>query len=179
MFSTKPTTPITFLAILRPANAAIAPVTAAAPRISNFMSSIPFGGFKEIPPVSKVTPLPTKASGASSPPPNQCIITSRDSRRLPWPTPSSAPIPSFSISASSKISIFKPKLTRSLHRSANDTGYNLFAGSKTRSRDMKTPLASALLSITAKLSSVKTSLTMNSCKMFSFVLFAVKYLSKW
>jgi hypothetical protein len=32
--------------------------------MSNFISSIAGGGFKDIPPVSNVTPMPTKAVGA-------------------------------------------------------------------------------------------------------------------
>ena len=40
-------------------------VTAAAPPISHFISSMPSAGLIEMPPVSKQTPLPTKASGAS------------------------------------------------------------------------------------------------------------------
>ena len=41
----------------------IRPVTAAAPPISPFMSSIPPAGLMEIPPVSKHTPLPINATG--------------------------------------------------------------------------------------------------------------------
>ena len=41
--------------------------------MSHFMSSIPPADLMEMPPVSKQTPLPTRATGASSPPPCQRI----------------------------------------------------------------------------------------------------------
>ncbi len=41
----------------------MAPVTAPAPPMSHFMSSMPPAGFSEIPPVSKHTPLPIRATG--------------------------------------------------------------------------------------------------------------------
>ena len=41
------------------------PSTVAAPPMSYFISSMPAPGLSEIPPVSKVTPLPTRAIGAS------------------------------------------------------------------------------------------------------------------
>jgi leucyl aminopeptidase len=59
----------------------------------------PAAGLIEMPPVSKVTPLPTKATGfcfASAP--FHCMVTSWLSRALPWPTPSKAPMPSLVIS---------------------------------------------------------------------------------
>ena len=63
IFSTKPTAPITFtLAFLRP-SVYIKPATTPAPPISHFISSMPPEGLIEIPPVSKVTPFPIKASG--------------------------------------------------------------------------------------------------------------------
>ena len=49
--------------------AATASSTAAAPDMSIFISCIPAPGLSEMPPVSKVTPLPTKATGAPAPPP--------------------------------------------------------------------------------------------------------------
>ena len=45
------------------------PATVPAPPMSMVMSSMPAAGLMEMPPVSKTTPLPTSASGASSPPP--------------------------------------------------------------------------------------------------------------
>ncbi len=64
MFSQVGTTPTTFS--LRPISAAalIAPNTLAAPVMSNFISSMPGGCLSEMPPLSKVTPLPTSTTGA-------------------------------------------------------------------------------------------------------------------
>ena len=65
MFSTRPMTPTALTLALRPASACMRPVTAAAPPMSPFMSSMPPAGLIEMPPVSKTTPLPTKATGWS------------------------------------------------------------------------------------------------------------------
>ena len=46
------------------AAARIAPSTVAAPLMSNFISSMAGGLFEEIPPESKVIPLPTRQIGA-------------------------------------------------------------------------------------------------------------------
>ena len=46
--------------------ARIAPTTAAPPAMSLFIHSMPAAGLIEIPPVSKVTPLPTSASTGSA-----------------------------------------------------------------------------------------------------------------
>ena len=63
IFSTKPTTPTAFIFAFLNANDFSNPTTTADPAISYFISSINFAGFKEIPPVSKQTPFPTKANG--------------------------------------------------------------------------------------------------------------------
>ena len=66
--------------------------------MSPFMSSMPAAGLIEMPPVSKHTPLPMKATGARRfLPPFQRMTTMRLSCAEPWPTPSSAPMPSFFI----------------------------------------------------------------------------------
>ena len=77
-----------------------------------------------MPPVSKQTPLPTKAIGWASPalPPFHLITASWLSRTLPWPTPSSVPMPSFSISASPRISTSRPRLSSAFTRRANSAG---------------------------------------------------------
>ena len=95
MFSTSPTTPTALTRARRPASAAMTPVTAAAPPISHFMSSMPAAGLSEMPPVSNVTPLPTKAIGASSRrgAPCQRMTATRLSRADPWPTANKAPKP--------------------------------------------------------------------------------------
>ncbi len=64
MFSTRPMTPTALTFALRAASACISPVTQAAPAMSPFMSSMPAAGLIEMPPVSKHTPLPMKATGA-------------------------------------------------------------------------------------------------------------------
>ena len=53
----------------RLASASTAPVAAAAPAMSCFIRHMFSEGLIEMPPVSKVTPFPTKATGASSPAP--------------------------------------------------------------------------------------------------------------
>ena len=55
--------PTTLAFALRSASAFIAPATAPAPPMSHFIASMPAAGLIEMPPVSKVTPLPTKAIG--------------------------------------------------------------------------------------------------------------------
>ena len=61
---------------LRAASACIRPTTQAAPAMSPFMSSMLAAGLIEMPPVSKHTPLPMKATGASPfLPPFQRMIT--------------------------------------------------------------------------------------------------------
>ena len=73
--------------------------------MSPFMSSMPAAGLIEMPPVSKQTPLPMKATGASPfLPPFQRMITMRLSCAEPWPTPSSAFMPSFFIALTSSTS---------------------------------------------------------------------------
>ena len=62
MFSTSPTAATTCTGIFSAAIAAMALSAAAAPAISHFMASIPSGVFRDRPPESKVTPLPTIAA---------------------------------------------------------------------------------------------------------------------
>ena len=124
MFSTRPITPTALTRALRVASASMVPVTAAAPPMSPFMPIMPAPGLSDRPPESKHTPLPTKATGASFflRAPFHCMTTSWLSRALPWPTPSSAPKPSFFISASPSTSTFTPSLASALARRANSAG---------------------------------------------------------
>ena len=69
MFSVEGTTAIRLTGRPSSAIAADASITAAAADMSYFISCIPAPGFSEMPPVSKVTPLPTKPSVGPSPPP--------------------------------------------------------------------------------------------------------------
>ena len=64
MFSTRPMMPTALTFALRSASSCIRPTTQAAPAMSPFMSSMPAAGLIEMPPVSKVTPLPTKTTGS-------------------------------------------------------------------------------------------------------------------
>ena len=66
MFSTSPTMPTALTLALRAPSRRISPITTPAPAMSHFMSPMPAAGLIEMPPVSKVTPLPTKASGAAA-----------------------------------------------------------------------------------------------------------------
>ena len=95
-----PMTPMTFALALRLASACIRPVTAAAPPMSPFMSSILAAGLMEMPPESKTTPLPTKARGAAAgSPPFQRMTTRRAGRVEPWATASSERMPKDSSSS--------------------------------------------------------------------------------
>ncbi len=97
-----------------------------------------------MPPVSKQTPLPTKAMGASpSLPPFHWMTANWLSRTEPCPTPSSEPMPSFCISASPRISTLAPRASSSFTRRANSAGYRMLAGSDTRSRANSTASATA------------------------------------
>jgi hypothetical protein len=103
--------------------------------MSPFMSSMPPPGLMEMPPESKITPLPIRATGASpAGPPFQRMITTRGSRTEPWATASSAPMPSSRIRAGSSTSISTPSFDRSDARRANSSGKSTFGGSFTRSR---------------------------------------------
>ena len=73
--------------------------------MSHFIASMPSAGLIEMPPVSKVMPLPMKTTGFwPDLPPFQRITSSRGGRTEPWATPSSAPMPSFAIAFSSSTS---------------------------------------------------------------------------
>ena len=65
MFSQVGMTPITLRLSFSSPIARIVPSTEAAPHMSYFISSMPSPGFNEMPPVSKVMPLPTNTVGAS------------------------------------------------------------------------------------------------------------------
>ena len=78
--------------------------------MSPFMSSMPAAGLIEMPPESKQTPLPTKATGLAlrAWAPRQRMTTSRLPRFEPWPTPSNAFMPSLPIAFSSRTSTSTP-----------------------------------------------------------------------
>jgi hypothetical protein len=60
MFSAQPMRPCTSTSGFVAATAAIRAITLAAPPMSPFISSMPGAGLMQMPPVSKVRPLPTK-----------------------------------------------------------------------------------------------------------------------
>ena len=66
MFSQAGINPTTLIAGCSSPKARNAPSTLAAPHMSNFISSISGAGLIEIPPVSKVMPLPTSTTGGWS-----------------------------------------------------------------------------------------------------------------
>ena len=93
-----------------------------------------------MPPVSKQTPLPMKATGCSPfLPPFQRMITVRLGCVEPCPTPSSAPMPSFVMALTSSTSTSTPSLRNWPARRANSSGNSTFGGSLTSSRAMMTP----------------------------------------
>ena len=80
----------------------IVPRTAPAPHISNFISSIPLPGLREIPPVSNVIPLPTKATVCLAFSGKYSRKTIRPGTSDPLETPRNISIPSSDIFSSSK-----------------------------------------------------------------------------
>ena len=98
MFSQAGITPTTLTGSFISATARSVPSTEAAPHMSNFISSISAPGLSEMPPVSKVMPLPTSATGAwRADPPWYCSTISLGGCSEPWATDSSEPIFSASI----------------------------------------------------------------------------------
>ena len=67
MFSADGIQPVTRIGRPSSAIALTAPRTAAAPAMSDFISSMLAAGLMEMPPVSKVMPLPTRARCAVAP----------------------------------------------------------------------------------------------------------------
>ena len=67
MFSQVGTRPTTLSGRPSSATTDIVAMTAAAPDMSNFISSIAPGSLREMPPVSKVIPFPTSTIGARGP----------------------------------------------------------------------------------------------------------------
>ena len=104
-FSTRPTTPITFVLAFLRANVFIKPIPTPEPPISYFISSIPPAGLSETPPVSNDTPLPINAIGFFFLFlwPFHSIMANLDSCSLPRPTLSKDPMPNLVISFSPRI----------------------------------------------------------------------------
>src|SRR5437867_2755838 len=93
-FSVAGMRPTTLSFGLRAPSTSNVPSTAAAPDMSNFMSSMFCAGLIEIPPESNVTPFPTRTmGGAASPAPRYSSTMKRGSCSVPCATASSAPMP--------------------------------------------------------------------------------------
>ena len=120
IFSAAATMPTTLSFKSISAIAFMVPTTLAAPHISYFISSILAPGFKLIPPVSKVTPLPTSTCGcALFLPPLYSITIRHAGWSLPALTDSRAPMPScFIFFSSSTLTVtdsnLRPRLRASL-----------------------------------------------------------------
>jgi hypothetical protein len=99
MFSQVGIRPTTLMAGFKCDSASNVPSTLAAPHMSNFISSMPGPGLSEIPPVSKVMPLPTSTVGATD---LAAPVYSSTMKRIgstePRATAANEPMPSFSIS---------------------------------------------------------------------------------
>ena len=104
MFSVAGTTATISAARPSSAIAATASRTAAAPDMSIFISCIEAEGFREMPPLSKVTPLPTSPRVWPPPPARSRRTIRRGSSSLPLLTASRPPILRAEISARPRIS---------------------------------------------------------------------------
>ena len=108
MFSAQTKSPTTLTLAFSLARVCIIPNTDAAPHISHFISSIAEPGLSEIPPVSKVMPLPTRTSGCLSlAPPLYSIVIILDGSSLPLPTDRYEPIFNLSRSFSLRLDILR------------------------------------------------------------------------
>ena len=117
--------------------ARIEQATAAPPAMSSFIRSMPSADLIEMPPVSKVIPLPTSPSRgfAGAPGGSYRKTMSRGGSLLPRATPSSRPMPSSAIIRSSRISTFTPASpAMAAARIANSRGVSVFPGSLASSR---------------------------------------------
>ena len=137
MFSTRPSRQLTRCLMPSRAIAVIAPSIVAAPAMSYFIFSIDCAGLRDRPPVSNVTPLPTR-NRCESPVASlgfQARRTSRGGRAEPLATLRSEPAPSASSPASSSTSTSSPAAWPiDSAMSANSTGPRSFAGMSTRRR---------------------------------------------
>ena len=76
MFSQVATTARRLIGSRALAAATKVPITLAAPHISYFISSMPSPGLSEMPPLSKVNPLPTSTTGAAAASAAPCQLSS-------------------------------------------------------------------------------------------------------
>ncbi len=146
MFSHVGIKPTTFMAGCKAANASKVPSTLAAPHMSNFISSMPGPGLSEIPPVSKVMPLPTSTVGATVfAAPAYCKTMKRNGSLEPWATAAKEPIPSFSTSLGpSTWHLIRDFLAKLCAARANIDGVAWLAGRLPHSLASATPWAKAV-----------------------------------
>ena len=124
MFSQAGMSPTTFILGLMVLKALKTPKTLAAPPMSNFISSISPGGLREIPPVSKVMPLPTSTVGASDlAPPWYFSTMKRSGSADPCATDMKEPMPNLATSLGPSTSHdIPPDLARVIAALANMVG---------------------------------------------------------
>ncbi len=145
-FSQAATMPTTFRRGFSSAMALIVPSTLAAPHMSNFISSMPAPGLMEMPPESKVMPLPTSTCGrAPFAPPRYSSTISFAGSLLPAVTESRAPIFSSAIFFSSNTLHCRRGCCAASARAlaARCDGVQMFAGRLPSSRARFAPAAIA------------------------------------
>ena len=113
MFSASASQPVTFTGTSRAAAARTTAKTVAAPAMSDFIVIIEAAGFSEMPPVSKVMPLPTSAMCAAASAGACSMRTSRGGREEPWPIARMPPKPSARRRSSSHTSTLTDESARS------------------------------------------------------------------
>ena len=118
------------------------PRTAAPPHMSYFISSIFLPGFREMPPESKVSPLPTTATVSRAPFGAYSRQMSFASWAEPRATPSRAFIPSLCICASPRTRTFTPPFANRFAWLARWVGVQTLPGRLARSRARQAPRAS-------------------------------------
>ena len=142
MFSQAATMPTTLTGARIEASASSVPKTLAAPPMSNFISSMAAPGFRLMPPVSKVMPLPTRATGATPErPPWYSMTMNLSGSSEPRATDRNEPIFSLRTSVSPRIFTRKPlwRRARSLAVFAKCVGVQTLPGRLARLRVSATP----------------------------------------
>ncbi len=150
MFSADGSQPVTRMGRPSSAMAFTAPRTAAAPAMSDFISSMLAAGLIEMPPVSKVMPLPTSARCVVAPSGEYARRVSRGGLAEPMPTARMPPHCSSASCFSSQMVTSTGSAARlSRAASARAAGGSALGGVLTRSRVRLTPAATAVMSFTA------------------------------
>ena len=164
MFSLAAMTPTTLIGSFISAMACRVPSTEAAPHMSNFISSISAAGLSEMPPVSKVMPLPISATGAClAGPPAYCRTISLGGSSEPRATDSREPILSASICLRSSTCTLSLNWVASLRAaSARYDGVQMLPGRLPRSRARSWPLARALARASASWAGVDSARSTSS-----------------